>query len=207
MAMSLPDEVRASCARIAARARSVTIDLEAPRGARPGPGARAGRRAPPARRAGPRTSRPTSSRSTRSTSAPAGSRRCASALDHRAARSPATSRSRGRSPTASARGRRGPNDELRAMRTEELADTLGQARDHELMALYAQALRDLGRFLGERHAAGPRRRVPRLGRGARAHARHRHGALRRPRLLEARADRPVEPRARGRRASSTISTA
>ncbi len=44
------------------------------------------------------------------------------------------------------------NAELRAMRTEEVADTLGQARDHELMALYAQALRDLGRFLGERHA-------------------------------------------------------
>ena len=44
------------------------------------------------------------------------------------------------------------NAELRALRTEEVADTLGQDRDHELMALYAQALRDLGRFLGERHA-------------------------------------------------------
>jgi putative queuosine salvage protein len=44
------------------------------------------------------------------------------------------------------------NAELRAMRTEEVADTLGQARDHELMALYAQALRELGRFLGDRHA-------------------------------------------------------
>ena len=42
--------------------------------------------------------------------------------------------------------------ELRAMRTEEVADTLGQARDHELMALYAQALRELGRFLGARRA-------------------------------------------------------
>ncbi len=42
--------------------------------------------------------------------------------------------------------------ELRAMRTEEIADTLGQARDHELMALYAQALRALGRFLGDRDA-------------------------------------------------------
>ena len=31
--------------------------------------------------------------------------------------------------------------ELRAMRAEELADALGQRRDHELMALYAQALR------------------------------------------------------------------
>ncbi|HEX6390217.1 MAG TPA: queuosine salvage family protein, partial [Solirubrobacteraceae bacterium] len=44
------------------------------------------------------------------------------------------------------------NAQLRAMRTEEVADTLGQRRDHELMALYAQALRELGRFLGDRHA-------------------------------------------------------
>ena len=43
------------------------------------------------------------------------------------------------------------NAQLRAMRAEEVADTLGQARDHELMALYAQALRELGRFLGDRH--------------------------------------------------------
>jgi hypothetical protein len=42
--------------------------------------------------------------------------------------------------------------ELRAMRADELADTLGQARDHELMALYAQALRSLGAFLGDRDA-------------------------------------------------------
>jgi hypothetical protein len=40
--------------------------------------------------------------------------------------------------------------QLRAMRTEEIADVLGQARDHELMALYAQALRALGTWLGER---------------------------------------------------------
>ena len=42
--------------------------------------------------------------------------------------------------------------QLRAIRTDEIADTLGQARDHELMALYAQALRALGVFLGERDA-------------------------------------------------------
>jgi hypothetical protein len=42
--------------------------------------------------------------------------------------------------------------DLRAMRTDEVADTLGQDRDHELMALYAQALRSLGTFLGERDA-------------------------------------------------------
>ena len=42
--------------------------------------------------------------------------------------------------------------DLRAMRAAELADTLGQRRDHELMALYAQALRSLGCFLGDRDA-------------------------------------------------------
>jgi hypothetical protein len=42
--------------------------------------------------------------------------------------------------------------ELRAMRAEEIADVLGQPRDHELMALFAQALRQLGRFPGERSA-------------------------------------------------------
>jgi hypothetical protein len=42
--------------------------------------------------------------------------------------------------------------QLRALRTEEVAAILGQPADHELMALYAQALRDLGRFLGERSA-------------------------------------------------------
>ncbi len=40
--------------------------------------------------------------------------------------------------------------QLRAMRTEELAGILGQSADHELMSLYTQALRELGRFLGDR---------------------------------------------------------
>ena len=44
------------------------------------------------------------------------------------------------------------NDELRGMHADRLADALGQRRDHELMALFAQALRDLGRFLGARTA-------------------------------------------------------
>jgi hypothetical protein len=44
------------------------------------------------------------------------------------------------------------NAELRAMRTGELAAVLGQRADHELMSLYAQALRSLGAFLGERDA-------------------------------------------------------
>ena len=40
--------------------------------------------------------------------------------------------------------------ELRALTTEEVAAVLGQSRDHELMSLFAQALRQLGRFLGDR---------------------------------------------------------
>lgn len=39
---------------------------------------------------------------------------------------------------------------LRSMRADELADILGQPRDHELMSLYAQALRELGSWLGDR---------------------------------------------------------
>jgi Queuosine salvage protein len=42
---------------------------------------------------------------------------------------------------------------LRELTTDEVADVLGQERGHELMALYAKALNDLGSFLGERAAA------------------------------------------------------
>jgi hypothetical protein len=42
--------------------------------------------------------------------------------------------------------------ELRAIRADEVAAVLGQRHDHELMALYAQALRALGAYLGERDA-------------------------------------------------------
>ena len=45
-------------------------------------------------------------------------------------------------------------EQLRALTTDEVAGVLGQARDHELMGLYAQALRQLGVFLGERTALG-----------------------------------------------------
>jgi hypothetical protein len=44
------------------------------------------------------------------------------------------------------------NAELRVLHTEEVADVLGQPRDHELVALFAQALRQLGTFLGDRGA-------------------------------------------------------
>ena len=45
-------------------------------------------------------------------------------------------------------------EQLRALTTDEIADVLGQRRDHEVMSLYAQALRQLGTFLGERTALG-----------------------------------------------------
>ncbi len=41
---------------------------------------------------------------------------------------------------------------LRAVDTRTIAAILDQRPDHELMSLYAQALRELGRFLGERRA-------------------------------------------------------
>jgi hypothetical protein len=41
---------------------------------------------------------------------------------------------------------------LRAVDTRTIAEILDQPPDHELMSLYAQALRELGRFLGERRA-------------------------------------------------------
>jgi hypothetical protein len=44
------------------------------------------------------------------------------------------------------------NDELRAIKADEIAAVLGQEPDHELMALYAQGLNQLGDFLGERTA-------------------------------------------------------
>ena len=44
------------------------------------------------------------------------------------------------------------NDELRALDAASVARVLGQEPDHELMTLYAEALRDLGRFLEGRSA-------------------------------------------------------
>jgi len=42
--------------------------------------------------------------------------------------------------------------DLRTLRADALADTFGQRRDHELIALYAQALRALGAWLGDRRS-------------------------------------------------------
>jgi hypothetical protein len=42
--------------------------------------------------------------------------------------------------------------QLRALRVDQIAAILGQPADHELMGLYTDALRDLGRFLDTRRA-------------------------------------------------------
>lgn len=49
-------------------------------------------------------------------------------------------------------GRGWSASELRALKADHVASVLGQELGHELMALYAEALRDLGRFLGARRA-------------------------------------------------------
>src|SRR3954471_11378493 len=149
--MDLSDGVRAACAAIAAGARSVTIDLDALEALDPG--------APPE----------LDSEGHYLEGGPADVATYLLALD-------AINFGSGWFPTL--RKRRGPdgtavsgyftvawgladrfralgawtNAELRGMRTEEVADVLGQPRDHELMGLFAQALRQLGRFLGARGA-------------------------------------------------------
>jgi hypothetical protein len=43
-------------------------------------------------------------------------------------------------------------EELRSLRAADVAEVLEQESEHELMGLYAQALRDLGAYLGDRSA-------------------------------------------------------
>ncbi len=140
------DEVRAACARIAASARSVSIDLEALAHVEPGPApaldpVRHHLDGPPAEVADYFL--------------------CVDAVNFGSGWFPTLRKRAGSSgyftvawAIADRFRAQGAwtNAELCAMRTEEIADTLGQARDHELMALYAQALRALGRFLGDRDA-------------------------------------------------------
>ncbi len=129
----LLDAARGGCAEIAARRQARRVSTSTPR-----------KRSSPARsrcstpnsttsRARARTWSPTCSPSTRSTSARAGSPRCASA---RAA--PATSRSPGRWPTASASTAPGPAPSCARLDAAEVAGVLGQDPGHELMALYAR---------------------------------------------------------------------
>ena len=148
--MTICDEVRASCATIAARARSVTIDLDALDRVEPGP----------APALDPELHY--------LEGAPEDVARYVLALDsinfgsgwfpelHKRERHGAplsgyftvawalADRFRAHGPWS--------NDDLRAMTTSEIAAVLGQDPDHELMALYAQALRSLGAWLADRSA-------------------------------------------------------
>ena len=128
------------------RERPLRVDRPGPAGDARGPGPRRRTRATSSR-ARPPTWPTTCSCWTRSTSARAGFRRCASGRG-----CPATSRWPPRSPTSGASAGRWSPSELRALRAADVAAVLGQEPDHELMGLYAEALRDLGRFLGARRA-------------------------------------------------------
>jgi hypothetical protein len=142
--MALPDDVRASCATIAAGARSVRIDLDALEALHPGPS-------------------PALDQQRHYLEGPqedvAAYLLVLDTVNFGSGWFPTIRKRAGSSGyftvawSLADRWRAGAawtNAQLRAMRAEEVADTLGQARDHELMALFAQALRELGGFLGER---------------------------------------------------------
>jgi hypothetical protein len=150
--VTICDQVRADCAAIAKRARSVTIDLEALDRVKPGP----------APALDPELQF--------LEGAPEDVARYVLALD-------AVNFGSGWFPTLRKRERNGAplsgyftvawaladrfrahgpwrNDELRGMTTGEVAAVLGQDPGHELMALYAQGLRSLGAWLADRSALG-----------------------------------------------------
>jgi hypothetical protein len=149
--MSLSDHVRAASADIASTARSVRIDLEALAALDPGP---------------PPTLDPASHYLDGPPQDVAAYILTLDAVNFGSGWFPTLRKRRGpdgaplsgyvtvASGLADRFRRGGPwtNAELAAMRTEEIAAVLGQARDHELMSLFAQALRQLGRFLGDRGA-------------------------------------------------------
>ena len=144
--MALCDDVRTSCARIAARAMSVQIDLDALGDVQPGP--------PPALDPvrhyleGPEPDVATYLLTLDAINFGSGwfptLRKRAGCSGYFTVAWSLADRFRAAGPWSSA--------QLRALRADELADTLGQRGDHELMALYAQALRSLGAFLGDRDA-------------------------------------------------------
>jgi hypothetical protein len=148
--VTISDQVRADCAAIAARARSVRIDLDALDRVEPGPA-------------------PTLDPELHFLEgAPEDVARYVLALD-------AVNFGSGWFPTLRKRERNGAplsgyftvasaladrfrahgswsNHDLRGMTTGEVAAALGQDPDHELIALYAQGLRSLGAWLADRSA-------------------------------------------------------
>jgi hypothetical protein len=154
MALTLADGVRAQCARIAAEARSVRLDVEALHALDPGP---------------PPELDPQRHYLEGAPEDVADYLLVLDAVNFGSGWFPTLRKRTGSSGyftvawSLADRWRAGAGwtpAQLRAVRAEEVADTLGQARDHELMSLYAQALRELGRFLRGRraldvvHAAG-----------------------------------------------------
>jgi hypothetical protein len=142
--MGLTDDVRRHCAEVAGRAESVTIDVAAFAGVRPGPEPALDPichylDGDPADVAGYLLALDSINFGSgwfptlRKRAGASGYKTIAWALaDRYRADGPYT------------------NDELRRIGVPELAAVLGQPADHELVALYAQALRGLGRFLGRR---------------------------------------------------------
>jgi hypothetical protein len=131
--MQLLEEVRSSCRKIAATAHFVSIDLDAAREPPP---------APPG-------------------AAPQGDADFLLQLDAinfgsgwfpTLRKRPGLSGARAIAAAFAEQGR-WSNAELRALDAPAVAAALGQQPEHPLMRLYAQALRDLGRFLGDRSAS------------------------------------------------------
>ena len=142
--MGLCDDVRRACAEIAAGARSVAIELERLGDFEPGP--------PPA--LDPRHHYLEGSRED-----VAAYLLTLDAINFGSGWFPTLRKRPGRSGyftiaagLADRFRARGPwsGSELRALEAEDLAQVLGQDPCHELMRLFAEALRQLGRFLGER---------------------------------------------------------
>jgi len=147
--MALPDEVRAHCAEVAAHARSVRIDLDALDAVAPGP-------LPgldPERHYLEGPTEDVAAYLLTLDSINFGSGWFPTLSKRQAGGHPVSGYFTVAWALADHFRSAGPWNaaQLRAMRGEEIADVLGQPRDHELMALYAQALRDLGRFVGPRH--------------------------------------------------------
>ena len=141
--MSLPDEVRAHCAQVAATARSVTIDHAALEAIEVQPRATI---EPPLEGTAEEAARSLLILDTinfgsgwfptlRKRSGHSGYQTVAATLREHFAREGLWS-----------------NAQLTAMDTRSVSVAVGQDPDNELMALYAQALRDLGRWLGPRTA-------------------------------------------------------
>jgi hypothetical protein len=145
--MSLLDEVRRSCAEIAASARSVRIELDRLGDVKPGP---------------PPVLDPDAHYLEGSREDVIAYLVTLDAINFGSGWFPTLRKRDGRSgyftvawALADHFRERGPwsNAELRKLDGPAVAAVLGQEPDHELMALYAQGLRDLGAFLGERGAA------------------------------------------------------